>query len=233
MSSLFSPCTGKREWPDSTTCFISSRKGASTGSETICEREIITSPTVSSATEMAPSIIFRVSAAIRPSSCAVCRTATSSSRVWGSPEKAEVRRSSQPRFFTVLRRSYYCRLLTSLEKAPGRPGVGPSLAGCGGLSVTVAARSGDRRRGQFRPGRGFFFRQVQAVGTAGQRFPGWEATVETLRMIDSIWASPLCGSVTSRLTSSRPAMNLPSGRSRSPAPAAWPEAEGRPGRGRP
>ena len=100
MSSLSSPCTGKREWPDSTTIFIRSMNRAAAGSTTICARGIITSPTVRSDTAIAPSIMCRVSAAIRPSDCASRSNSTRSSRVVGSPDSAELMRSSQERRFS-------------------------------------------------------------------------------------------------------------------------------------
>src|SRR5690606_7202871 len=77
--------------------FIRSMKRDSTGNETICERGTMTSPTVMSDTAMAPSIMRRVSASTRPSAWASRSSSMRSSRVVGSPEIAELRRSSQPR----------------------------------------------------------------------------------------------------------------------------------------
>src|SRR5690606_36120023 len=102
ISSLSSPWTGKREWPDSTTCFIRSSSRASADRATICERGTITSPTLMSDTASAPSIIRRVSASIRPSEWVSRSSSTRSSRVLGSPEMAELSRSSQLRRFSGL-----------------------------------------------------------------------------------------------------------------------------------
>src|SRR5690606_306578 len=97
---ISSPWTGKREWPDSTTSPSSSSSGASAGSMTICERGIITSPTLRSETAIAPSIMLRVSVSIRPSACASRSSSTRSSRLEGSPDSAELSRSNQLRRFS-------------------------------------------------------------------------------------------------------------------------------------
>jgi hypothetical protein len=130
ISSLSSPCTGKREWPDSITSAISSRKVPSAGSATICARGIITSPTVRSETVIAPSIICSVSASIRPSPWASRSSSTRSSRVAGSPEIAELRRSSQERRFSGWSRS-------------GRSGSAPGLLSSSGIACGAGARGGD------------------------------------------------------------------------------------------
>ncbi|ULU25048.1 hypothetical protein DYST_01971 [Dyella terrae] len=98
MSSLSSPCTGKREWPDSTTVSRISLSGASAESITICVRGIMTSSTLSSVTLMAPSTMVRVSGDIRPLAWAVRSSSMSSFRLRGSPENMWPSRSHQLRW---------------------------------------------------------------------------------------------------------------------------------------
>ena len=98
ISSLSSPCTGKREWPDSTTTASRSGSGDSTASITICARGTITSSTLSSVTLMAPSTMVRVSAESSPLDWAERTSSSSSPRLRGSPENRWPSRSHQVRW---------------------------------------------------------------------------------------------------------------------------------------